>query len=107
MPERDVFLTSDAQRDLENIISYIELHDSKEQSDYVYQKIKKAVLNLSSFPRRGRIVPELKEIGVFDCREVFFKPYRILYLVEGQVYVIGIFDGRRDLDELLQRRLFP
>ena len=60
MPERDVFLTSDAQRDLENIISYIELHDSKEQSDYVYQKIKKAVLNLSSFPRRGRIVPELK-----------------------------------------------
>ena len=66
------------------------------------------LLNLSAFPRRGRVVPELKDIGVLDYREVFFKPYRILYFIETpHVYVIGIFDGRRDLEELLHRRLFP
>ena len=108
MPEREVYLTSDAQADLENILFYIEIHDSKERSDYVYQRIKKAILNLSSFPKRGRVVSELKEIGVLDYREVFFKPYRILYFIEPpDVYVIGIFDGRRDLEELLHRRLFP
>ncbi|HEY4492339.1 MAG TPA: type II toxin-antitoxin system RelE/ParE family toxin, partial [Acidobacteriota bacterium] len=103
-----VFLTSDAQADMENILSYIEIHDSKERSDYVYQRIKKAILNLSAFPKRGRVVPELKEIGVLEYREVFFKPYRILYFIEApHVYVIAIFDGRRDLQELLHRRLFP
>ena len=108
MPEYEIFLTLDAQSDLENILSYIEHHDSRERSDYVYQRIKKAILNLSAFPRRGRIVPELKEIGVFDYLEVFFRPYRILYFIETpKVYVIGVFDGRRDLDEVLQRRLFP
>ena len=108
MLEGEVFLTSDAQADLENILSYIEIHDSKERSDYVYQGIKKAIVNLSAFPKRGRVVPELKEIGVLDYREIFFKPYRILYFIEPtDVYVIGIFDGRWDLQELLHRRLFP
>ena len=108
MPEGEVFLTSDAQAYLENILSYIEAYDSRDRSDYVYQRIKNAILNLSAFPRRGRVVPELKDIGVLDYREVFFKPYRILYFIEApHVYVIGIFDGRRDLEELLHRRLFP
>jgi len=108
MLEREVLLTSDAQRDLENILSYIEAHDSSERAEYVYQRIKNAILGLSSLPKRGRIVPELNEIGVLEYREVFFKPYRILYFIESRrVYVVAIFDGRRDLDEVLQRRLFP
>ncbi len=108
MPECEVFLTSDAQADLEHILSYIEIHDSKERSDYVYQRIRKAILHLSAFPKRGRVVPELKEIGVLEYREVFFKPYRIFYFIQlPYVYVIGIFDGRRDLEELLHGRLFP
>lgn len=108
MPEGEVLLTSDAQRDLEDILTYIEAHDSTDRAEYVYQRIKKAILGLSSFPKRGRIVPELKEIGVLEYREVFFKPYRILYFIESaRIYVVAIFDGRRDLDEALQRRLFP
>jgi toxin ParE1/3/4 len=50
-------------------------------------------------------LPELGEIGVLEYREVFFKPYRILYLVsEKRVYVHCIFDGRRDVEHVLSRR---
>jgi len=41
-----------------------------------------------------------------DYRETFFKPYRIIYSVEGtRVDVYMIADGRRDMQALLSRRL--
>ncbi len=107
MAEYEVFLTSDAECDLEEIIDHIEHHDSPEQADYVYQRIKVRILKLETLTARGRIVPELKDIGVTDFREVFFKPYRILYLVTGEcVYVHCIFDGRRDIADVLSARFF-
>jgi toxin ParE1/3/4 len=37
---------------------------------------------------------------------IFFKPYRIIYrVIENNVYVLLIADGRRDMQTLLQRRL--
>jgi toxin ParE1/3/4 len=37
---------------------------------------------------------------------LFVKPYRLIYRVEGdRVYVPAVLDGRRDLEELLIRRL--
>jgi toxin ParE1/3/4 len=45
-------------------------------------------------------------LGIRDYREVFFKPYRVIYRVMGDtVYVLLIVDGRRDMQTLLQRRL--
>ena len=45
-------------------------------------------------------------MGIREFREVFFKPYRIIYKVVGKnVYVLLIADGRCDLQTLLQRRL--
>jgi toxin ParE1/3/4 len=42
-----------------------------------------------------------------EYREIFFKPYRIIYrIVAERVYVTVIADGRRDMQTLLQRRLF-
>jgi toxin ParE1/3/4 len=44
---------------------------------------------------------------MYEWREVFFKPYRIIYEVRsGGVYIVFIADGRRDMRTLLQRRLF-
>ena len=106
MAERDVFITSDAERDLEEIADYIERHDSREKADYVYERIKETILELETLPSRGRIVPELKDVGVSDFREVLFKPYRILYVVsEQRVCVHCIFDGRRDVEDVLGGRL--
>lgn len=105
MADLEVFLTLDAEKDLEDIVAYIETHDSLEKADYVYERIKKSILGLERLPNRGRIVPELKEIGILEYREIFFKPYRILYFtIPAKVYVVAIFDGRRDSEDVILRR---
>jgi len=101
-----VYVTDAAARDLDDICHYIETHDSAEAADYVHGKIKEAVLSLGTAPLRGRVVPELERLGVLDFREVFFKPYRVLYFAaDRNVYVYAIFDGRRDLDAVFQKRI--
>jgi toxin ParE1/3/4 len=45
-------------------------------------------------------------LGIREYREVFFKPYRLIYRIIGnKVYIMLIVDGRRDMQSLLQRRL--
>ena len=68
--------------------------------------IDKTFSSLSKAPERGAYPKELLAIGIRDYREVFFKPYRMIYRVMGDtVYVLIIVDGRRDMQSLLQRRL--
>ena len=106
MPDPEVFLTSDAEEDLEDLVNYIETHDSSERADHVYARIKKSILTLRSSPNRGRVVPELKQVGLSEYREIFYKPFRILYFtLPRKVIVFAVFDGRRDLDDVLQQRL--
>ena len=101
-----VFLTDDATRDLEELYDYITLHDVPGKADYVLTQLEKAFSGLSAFPDRGVYPKELAELGIRDFREVFFKPYRIVYSVrDNNIYVLLIVDGRRDLQALLQRRL--
>jgi toxin ParE1/3/4 len=101
-----VFLTDDAVRDLEQVYDYIEHHDAPSRAEYVLGKIEKAFLSLSENPNRGAYPRELSALGIKEYREVFFKPYRIIYRVEGRrAYVLMIVDGRRDMQTLLERRL--
>ena len=102
----EVLLTDDAARDLEEICDYIDCHDSPARADYVLERIEEAFRGLSEHPRRGSYPRELLDIGIREYREVFFKPYRIIYRVtEDIVHVLVIADGRRDMQTLLQRRL--
>ena len=106
MAEWEVFLTSDAEHDLESICDYIQVHDSTSSAEHVLERIKKAILSLRNAPSRGRSIPELRTLGVSEYRELFFKPYRILNFIERRrVFIFAVFDGRRDVDELLQHRL--
>ena len=101
-----VQLTDDAVRDLEEICDYIEQHDAPGKADHVLEQIEQAFGSLAKNPRRGNYPKELLDIGIREYREIFFKPYRIIYRVMGQnVYVLVIADGRRDMQTLLQRRL--
>jgi len=102
-----VFLTDDAAFDLEDIYDSIQFHDASEKADYVLDKIEEAFLSLSDNPERGAYPNELLAVGLRDYREIYFKPYRIIYRIIAQhVYVMVIADGRRDMQTLLQRRLF-
>lgn len=101
-----VFLTDDAARDLEGLYDYVNQHDVPGKADYVLKKIEKVFNSLSENPRRGAYPKELISIGIREYREVFFKPYRIIYrIIENRVFVLLIVDGRRNMQELLQRRL--
>lgn len=70
------------------------------------EQIEKTFSRLSEFPERGAYPNELLALGIREYREIFFKPYRIIYRVmDKNVFVLLIVDGRRDMQSLLQRRL--
>ncbi len=101
-----VLLTDDAARDLEVLYDYILLHDAPGKAGYVLEQIEQLISSLSDNPKRGVCPKELLVTGIREYREVFFKPYRIIYRVENDsVQVFLIADGRRDMQTLLQRRL--
>lgn len=102
----EVLLTDDAERDLDEIYDYIFIHDSPERADYVIGEIASVLESLSTMPQRGNHPNELLELGIREYREVFFKPYRVIYRVIGsKVFVFLIADGRRDMQSLLEGRL--
>lgn len=101
-----LLLTEDALHDLEELDDYIRSHDGLEKADYVLGHIEAVIHKLADFPERGHYPPELASLGIKEYREVFFKPYRIIYRVMGKrVYIYLVADGRRDMQALLARRL--
>ena len=101
-----VFLTADAAGDLEEFYDYIVLHDAPGKSEHVLARIEKILNSLSESPERGTYPKELLALGIRDYREIFFKPYRVIYqVISDKVHVLLIVDGRRDMQALLQRRL--
>ncbi len=102
----EVFLTADAVRDIEELYQYIANHDTPGKAQSVLTKIEKTFKSLSETPERGAYPKELPALGIREYREVFFKPYRLIYrTIEKRVYILLIVDGRRDMQSLLQRRL--
>ena len=102
----EVQVVEDAEIDLFEIYNYISENDALSKAEYVYNKITEKILNLESLPERGHKPAELVKIGIHNYLEIHFKPYRIIYHIEGNmVYVDCVLDGRRDLEDLLQHRL--
>ncbi len=57
-------------------------------------------------PERCRIVPELKEQGILQYRELIVKPWRIIFrIAEKKVYALSVLDSRRNIEEILLERL--
>jgi len=106
MSRYTVVVSAEAERDLDDLASYITEHDSIERAIDVSLKIEQSFSALAAFPNRGAHPKELLDYGNRDFREVHFKPYRILYRVlADKVVVVLIADGRRDMRALLARRL--
>lgn len=94
-----------AVSDLADIVGYIAVEEGPAAADRVYERIIERIACLSLHPARCRVVPELREIGVTQYRELIVAPYRVLFKITTRVIgVIGVLDGRRDLAELLIRR---
>lgn len=101
-----VLLTNDAQKDLEELYNFIQINDVPGKAEHVLDEIEKAIDGLTELPERGVYPKELLKLGIKEYREVFFKPYRVIYrILENSVFVMLIADGRRDMQSLLSRRL--
>ena len=101
-----VTLIQEAEDDLFDIYGYILNNDSPAHAEYVLLKLQEACVRLDEMPERGHIPPELERIGITEFKEIHFKPYRIIYEIEKKtVFIHCILDGRRDVQDLLERRL--
>jgi plasmid stabilization system protein ParE len=100
--EYEICWSQSAIRDLDEILEYIAADRSVDQALKEYERIRRSIADLSRFPRRCRQVPELQDLGLVDFRELILHPYRIFFhMVDSKVFLIGVLDSRRDLEELL------
>ena len=100
-----VYIIEDAEQDIVAIYDYIARSDSIEKAEYFLNKIEEKCSSLNENSNRGHIPPELERVGIFEYREIHFKPYRIIYVIASKVYVHSVLDGRRELQKLLENRL--
>jgi toxin ParE1/3/4 len=101
-----VRLVAEAEEDLLRIVTYIAANDSAQSAERVLDGIERALTALETLPERGHLPPELERIAVRGFREVHFKPYRIIYEIDGRdVLIHAVLDGRRDMTTLLERRM--
>ena len=101
-----VNFVSDAEKDLFEIYKYVYLNDSEDSAEKLYDRLYKKCLSLRRIPQRGHIPPELRLLEIEDFLEVHYKPYRIIYqVIQKEVFIHCILDGRRELQKLLQERL--
>ena len=91
--------------DLDRIIEFV-ADSSMDQARKLLALMKEKSSGLSTFPTRARLVPELKAIGLEIYRELLIDPYRMIFRIRRtRVHVLGVFDSRRDLADVLFERL--
>ncbi len=101
----DVRWSETSERDLAGIIEYV-AGDSPSYACQVFKGIKRKASSLYTFPDRGRIGPELQDQGITQYRELVIAPWRIIYRIsERKVYVLSVLDSRRNVEDILLKRL--
>ena len=101
-----VRLTSAAWRDLEEICVWIAEHDCPENAGRVLDRLSETAQSIAALSQRGSRPEELPRGMEGEFRQVFFKPYRVIYEVtRNEVVIHLVADGRRNLQSLLFRRL--
>ena len=93
-------LTTEVEHDLVDLFEYIAGKDSMQSAYSVLD-------SLDQQPERGNYPVELVERGIREYRELHYKPYRLIYEIIGKpVVILACLGGRRDMQLLLERRLF-
>jgi plasmid stabilization system protein ParE len=100
-----VFLR-DAEEDLKELRRYIVPKFGKETWLETKRRIKATIQSLAAFPQSGHIPDELAELGMTQYRQTLSGMNRLVYETRGGLlYVHIVCDTRRDLRDLLARRL--
>jgi toxin ParE1/3/4 len=95
-----VRFTEQAQSELDAIIEYYERIGADDFAEVFEEKVIEKIRPLEQFPQMGRIVPE---IGDEAIREVIYRTYRIVYVVDRDdeaVDVLTIFHSSQQFGAL-------
>jgi toxin ParE1/3/4 len=94
-----------AESDLARIIEYI-ANENPVNALKVLDKLKRKATALHHSPKRGRIVPELREYRIYQYHELIVAPWRLIYRIyEDKVYVLAVIDSRRNIEDILLERI--
>ena len=97
--------TEVARRDLLQIVDNLK-DKSPAAAIGLLDELEGRATSLNTHPHRGRLVPELGRFEVRHYRELVVGPYRMIYRVGSDiVFILGVFDGRRNLEDLILKRL--
>lgn len=100
-----VIWSNTSEKDLIDIAEHISA-DSPTTASKIFKNIREKASNLYSFPERGRVVPELRDQGISQYRELIIPPWKIIYRIsEKSVYVLSVLDARLNIEDILLRRL--
>jgi len=101
-----VVILESAEHELKELKGYIVKNFSVDTWLKTYDKIKKAIRNLKTFPFEGSIPEELEKLNLSQYRQILSGMNRIIYEVrQDTIYIHVIADARRDMNTLLTRRL--
>jgi plasmid stabilization system protein ParE len=101
-----VIILESAERDLIELKQYLVKNFSHHTWQESYDKIKKTIRSLKTFPETGSVPEEFKQLNLTQYRQVISGMNRIIYEVrQNTVYIHVIMDARQDLKSLLIRRL--
>lgn len=105
MAKRVVLWTDTARQDLDSLLDYLAEQDPMAALQ-VLERIEGRARTLEALTQRGRVVAELRQVGVLHYRELIERPWRIVYRTDSKrVLVMAVLDSRRDLQSLLLERL--
>ncbi len=100
-----VIWTNVAESDLKDIIEYISI-DSPQNALRILNNIKQKTSELYTLPERNRTVPELQDQGILQYKEMIIPPWRLIYrIAERKVYILSLIDSRRNVEDILLKRL--
>jgi len=93
-----VIWTDPAKKNLRDILDYI-----RQSSPYYTEKVREEIVKksetLSTFPTRGRVVPEFENENV---REIFVYSYRLIFEIEtDRTSILAVIHGKMDLENAL------
>lgn len=101
----NIIWTEPAKNDLKSLVNYISF-DDKETSRRIGGEIFSAVGKLSEFPKRSRLVPELRIYNNINFREIIVSVWRVIFkIINDTILVYAVLDSRQNVSDILSRRL--
>ncbi|MDZ4372275.1 MAG: type II toxin-antitoxin system RelE/ParE family toxin [Phenylobacterium sp.] len=105
--EYDVLLSASAEQDLIDIFEHVRQAASDRAAGASLDDLLTSVSTLELHPARGAVPSELAPLGIADYRQIRVGRYRLIYRIfDRSVVVMVVADSRRDMQSLLERRLF-